>query len=459
MRTYLKVVGLVILSIMVFTACGPQETVVPTEVVSESTEAEPEPTEAAPEPTEAAPEPTEAEPVPSATVEVWLLPAANFLEAHEVINGRFAQAHPEITVEQVEVPWEQYPAKLAAAFSSGDVPDVIEGVTPWMINYAKAGRLAPVSDSVYTADEIKEAFYSACADATLWQGVYYGLPLNYNLEFTPVAIYNVAMAEEQGFNTDFATLEEYLEALQQATVTDSAGNIIISGDDVYPGQGRYPASRFMTYLVQFGGSYMNEDRSAFTINTDAGRRSLQLMVDLVEKYEVDDPALGGEDSFRREEAAFINIGPWFARILDIDFPDLEYSNTIVPSAGEGDPVFLTLLNWGLFVPADSENQESAWTYIDFFFEEENLLEWNLKAGEIPAHVELSQDPNFTDDPFLGKYVEVLPYGRVLGDVGNMDEFFNILNDMVGRALLEDMSVDDALAEGEERLNTMLANYR
>jgi multiple sugar transport system substrate-binding protein len=204
---------------------------------------------------------------------------------------------------------------------------------------------------------------------------------------------------------------------------------------------------------------MNEDRSAFTINTDAGRRSLQLMVDLVEKYEVDDPALGGEDSFRREEAAFINIGPWFARILDIDFPDLEYSNTIVPSAGEGDPVFLTLLNWGLFVPADSENQESAWTYIDFFFEEENLLEWNLKAGEIPAHVELSQDPNFTDDPFLGKYVEVLPYGRVLGDVGNMDEFFNILNDMVGRALLEDMSVDDALAEGEERLNTMLANYR
>src|SRR5690606_26607975 len=98
---------------------------------------------------------------------------------------------------------------------------------------------------------------------------------------------------------------------------------------------------FLAGILQNGGEYWNEDQTAFTFNTDAGRATLEQMMRMVDEGIIDpvlfnDSANWGGSAFFTEQSAITLIGPW-AVYMQTDFPDFgEFGYVPLPSYG-GDP--------------------------------------------------------------------------------------------------------------------------
>lgn len=60
----------------------------------------------------------------------------------------FELANPDVSVQMVELQWSDGKAKLQLAFSAGTPPDVLHLGFEWLQEYARAGVLAPLDDSM-----------------------------------------------------------------------------------------------------------------------------------------------------------------------------------------------------------------------------------------------------------------------------------------------------------------------
>lgn len=60
----------------------------------------------------------------------------------------FEQANPDVSVQMVELQWSDGKAKLQLAFSADTPPDVVHLGFEWLQEYARAGVLAPLGDSM-----------------------------------------------------------------------------------------------------------------------------------------------------------------------------------------------------------------------------------------------------------------------------------------------------------------------
>ncbi|MBN8640149.1 MAG: extracellular solute-binding protein, partial [Anaerolineae bacterium] len=211
------------------------------------------------------------------------------------------------------------------------------------------------------------------------------------------------------------------------------------------------------------GDYWNEDRSAFTFDTDAARATLNQMVRMVEEGIVDpvlfnDTANWGGNAFFTTQAAITLIGPW-AVYLREDFPDFgEFGYVALPSFN-GDPAFAADSGWGLAVSANSPAAETAWDFVAFATANaDNALGWNLHSHTIPALRSLVEDETtrgaiLAEAPWLDSVFPLLASGRYIGDMPDRDlVFYDIIYPYILDTLQGVMSVDEALILIEEDAN-------
>lgn len=283
----------------------------------------------------------------------------------EVIIPMFEAANPDIKVEAVRQSGD-FNQMLVTALGTGVVPDVARVDITKTSAYAKLGGIVAM-DEIEGFDALKDAVLEAPLSTNLWNGHYYGLPLNTNCK---AAVVNLNVLKELGFDEPPATMEEFVAACKEKAPGQYKLNVSGLGDwDLYP------------YFWLFGGKltdegfttasgYLDSAESVAAINT-----MLELHEDGVFTIRDVDGTPDAWDGINSEYAMFFE-GPWApfneeAGIVPALIPTWNGKSASVVG-GENIVIF-----------SGSQKQDAAFRFVTFMLSEEVQLEL-LKVGVIPT---------------------------------------------------------------------------
>lgn len=329
--------------------------------------------------------PEQAEPV---TITFWHTygdsEEAQFLN---VVMPLWETLHPEIKVEAVRQDSSQYHQMIVTSFGTGMSPDVARVDIANIAAYAKQGGLAALSDYPDFA-ELSASYLDAPLSTNLYQGKYYGLPLDTNCK---AAVVNTNVLKELGLDEIPATMEEFIEAAK--TRGTYSLNVSGVGDwDMYP------------YFWLFGGVLTDDGftKASGYLDSDASIAAMQKIVELHDEKVFTirdvDGSVDAWDGINSEYAMFFE-GPWApfneeAGIVPALIPTWNGKSASVVG-GENIVIF-----------SGSQKQDAAFRFVTFMLSEEVQLEL-LKVGVIPTLKSCVDSEAVQADPKWSVYMKQL----------------------------------------------------
>ena len=392
------------------------------------------------------------------TLRLWAHQESNFNTGTQALIDAYTALHPNVTITMETFEYDLFIQTLQTALPAGDNADIMALFGSWTCSYAD--RLAPMPEGLVDTS----VFFDAAVGGYICDDQVYGLPQEFNMEYGTVLV-NQARFEAAGLTYPPAW-ESYEDLVADAAAlaeSGSDGQMTVAGyhftnaDAITFG--------FLAGILQNGGSYWNEDMSAFTFNTDAARATLNEMIGLVEAGAIDpvlfnDTANWGGSAFFTDQAAITLIGPWAVTYGTTDFPDFgAFGYVALPSFGDSDPLFAADSGWGLTVAGNSPHADVAWDFVAFATANaDNALAWNLQSGTIPALREVVENETYSAPllealPWLDANLPLLQYGSYIGQMPDRDlVFYDIIYPYILDTLQGLMTVDEALLFIEEDAN-------
>jgi multiple sugar transport system substrate-binding protein len=390
---------------------------------------------------------------------LWAHQEPAFNDGLQALIDEYVAANPNVTIEMNTFEYDLFIQTLQTALPAGDEADILVLFGSWVCSYTDHLAAMPEGTGIDTG-----AFFGATMNGYICDDSVYGLPQEFNLEYGTVLV-NEAMFVDAGL--DYPPAWENWDAL----TSDAAAMIQMDDDEQMTVAGYHFTTAdaitfsFLAGILQNGGQYWNEDMDAFTFNTDAGRASLEHMIELVDAGVVDpvlfnDEANWSGDAFFTDQTAIALIGPWAVAYGLGDFPDFgDFDYVTLPSFGE-EPLFAADSGWGMTVSKNSEHADVAWDFLQFAAATpENALAWNMSSGTIPAMRVLAEDEMYSAPllealPWLEATLPLLQYGSFIGNMPDRDlVFYDIIYPYILDTLQGLMDVDEALEYIEEDANS------
>jgi multiple sugar transport system substrate-binding protein len=368
----------------------------------------------------------------------------------EEMKRVFEEQNPDIKVNIETVGYGDYFTKLMTVVAGGNAPDAFELNYENFYTYAKKGVLLNLNDLVETSGFDTSVLNEKALNAFSEGGVQYGLPFSFS---NVVLIYNKDLFDKAGveYPTDDWTWADELEA---------AKKIRALGPMIF---GFNQPIQFWDYykmVQQNGGSFLNEDKTAFTLNTPQNVETLQFMVDRILKYNVmpNDAQMAGMgdwDLFAVERIGMIVTGTWSFSTFKEDC-DFEWDIAIEPgNTGKATHFFAN----GLAISKDSKNVEAAFRWISFLSGSKEVAKIRIEAGwELPAvtYPEIVELYKRTTPPASKEVVfKSLDYLVTPPVIEQFNEMADIVNTHLEAARYGDKTpqkaLDDAQAELERAI--------
>jgi multiple sugar transport system substrate-binding protein len=422
---------------VVVTGCSASSSPGPTSAASAATSSAPGATSAA----SAATQPT--------TLTMWVHADPNYMDIAKANAAKYEQDTGN-KIELTFVPWDQYGAKIVAAFAAGSQPDIIQGVASWLYPQKTGGQLTEVpADLAATLSDTAPASLAPVE----YKQKYYGVPLNVNIDSGPFLIANTEEFQAAGVTPNWSTWDSFVSDLQKLTVTQG-GTMTRSGLAMTAAD---PVTQFFLYFLRAGGTFYSADQKSVQIANQYGETALQTMYDLLNKYKVDSTTLTDYEGIASGTAASTIWGPWYTALLKNDFPDFKWAwAPIPPSPGQVKEAFVGTNVWAWMVPSSSKNAQASWDYIRWLSQPAQRVPWSLRTGEIPALQSLWTDPQIANNPQWTPWLPILKDQVPLLYIGPQDPQYKALTDMVMGVLLNTSPIPAALQTAQDQLNKIVA---
>ena len=322
----------------------------------------------------------------------------------------FEAEHPNIKVEVETIGYDDYFTQMQTRVAGGTAPDCYELNIENFAAYANKGQLAEISgvDVSGLNDTALNAFNVG--------GVQYGLPESFS---NVVLIYNKDLFDQAGvaYPTDDWTQDD-LQAAAEA--------IRALGDDIYGIWQPITYNEFFKVVAQYGGALLNEDKTAFTINSPENLNAAQTLVDrvLVSNVQPDAAQQGGMgdwDMFMSGRLGMIPTGIWAFQTFT-DGCDFDWDIVVEPGSTQKATHFFS--NCVVMNPETKHPEEVA-----------QWLAW-LTASTTSADIRLEAGwdlPALKDLGALSSYLEITP-------PDNREAVFKSLDYLVMPPVIEDYAL-------------------
>ena len=393
------------------------------------------------------PEPTE--PV-TITFQSWV----NETEMMPMLRDRFQELHPNITVEFTGVPAEEMDTRLTTQIAGGNPPDSVFVDMSSVVDYASRNALLDLSPYIAeSAAVVRDDYVGAFLDSVLWEDAMYGLPIDG--ESTGL-FYRTDLFEEAGIAAPPANWEE-LEAAAQALTGDGQYGFIMFAPEA--------AYYWYPFLWQNGGELLSSDGQTILFNSDAGKEAAEFYVGLTQYSPPDylnSNSYDGRIAFATGQVGMYVAGAWFASVIQSEYPDIDGLWAAAPLPVK-ERCATTIAGDALIIPAQAQNPDAAWKWIEFLSAPQNMALWTLGTPEdpgslLPPRTSLLEDRNvFALNPILEGFAQQMACG-VTGGAPNerYGEVETVLNDNLGRAIYGEIdaatALDEAALEGADILS-------
>lgn len=438
-KRFLTILSLIILASMLLAACGGGEATTEPAAPSEG------------EPATGSGEKT--------VVRMWVHTNNAFIAGYEALIAAYESEHPDVDIQLENFDYELYLQTLQTAMPAGEEADIIQLFGTWTSQYYE--RLAPMPAEVMTLEQAQEIFYAAPIGGFVIDGVLYGFPQEFNMEYGGVLV-NKTKFEAAGltFPPQWQTLEDVIKDAQALTQVDESGMQSVAGFHFTSADPSWAS--FLAGIKQRGGDYWNADQTGFTFNTPEARAQLQSMVDAVAAGVVDPVVFNDTtnfviDAFFQSKVGIGYIGAWAIAEGKTNFPDFtdEWDYVYLPAV-EGDPVFVADSGWGLTVSPNSEHQDVAWDFIKYATTNPaNATQFNIASGTIPAMPAVAESAEIAAAmPWVPKALSILPFGQYMGNMPDRDlVMYEIIYPHILNALQGVETVDQALEAIDSEANS------
>jgi len=414
--------NVLVVVVVLLSACGPTpepvvievtkvvtETVKETVVVAGTPEVlEKEVTVVVPMVVTATPEPEEMPEGAKKILRVGTGDSGEGLNPHQQIIGLFEEENPDILIQLEAVAGQAYYTRLLTQIAANDAPDIMQIGDDAVPMFVGKGSFIPLDDFITGDYPLDTSIYlPGVLEPGQWEGKQWLLPK----DFTPLGVYlNKKIFDEYGVEVpqDGWTWNDLLEKAQALTKdVDGDGKTDIWGIQLTSNW----TTGFEYWVAAAGGRLISEDGTQFVGFMDSPEtiEAVQFFADLYNKYKVAPPPAdfslwaGGNAEFENGKAAMRIFGRWPQAGYKTN-PNIDLGVVGVP-AGK---VRANVLFWGGFgIFSGTKHPEEAWRFLSYYTGEGGSQVW--KDWAIPPVASVAEEAGLTTDPIEGVWINELNY--------------------------------------------------
>ena len=352
-------------------------------------------------------------------ITLWTYPIGNWGKAEVVdeILTKFNAEHPEITVKVEYLDYTNGDGQVNTALEGGTAPDVImEGPERLVANWGASGKMVDLSD-LWT-DEVKADIAATSAKiegACQWtDGAYYEMPLCMTTHCMAI---NYEAFEAAGAlqyideETHTWTTENFIKACEALRDAGYAvPGIIYCG-----GTGGDQGTRALVRNL-YGAQFTNAEHTEYTMNSEAGIKGLQTLIDMVADGSMTyDAGIVASDEltlFANQTACMSfcwnasNASNYASQITFTAFPMAFPSDDGVPELDGG------IWGFGIFDNGDQARIDASKTFIDWVCNSDEAANNVYNTTFFPVRSSLGDVYAGTDKASFSDFLIFMPY---LGD--------------------------------------------
>lgn len=252
------------------------------------------------------------------------------------IIAQFKEISPDVTVEKMTWPGQDFHDKLRLLATAGDLPDVFNMESKQMIDMVSRNMILDLTELFDAQEELKEEDYFAGDWEKQWfNGKLYSLSLDSQ---DVILYYNKDLFDAKGiayppksWDDPEWTYEKMLDVALQLTEGEGASRVF-----------GFQTSRWWVYaypmIWSFGGTLTNEERTESTITMEETMAAFQYRTDLILQHHVEpspaEQTEGVDTLFSSGRLAMRAIwNPWMWYIKDV--PDLNFDIAAMPRGTAG----------------------------------------------------------------------------------------------------------------------------
>lgn len=324
----------------------------------------------------------------------------------EAIVEEYNNSQDEVRIKMEIMPWDTMYQKLMPALIAGNGPDLIGMSVTRYMEYAMAGKLAPVDDYIAASETITtDNLVQGLFDAGNYDGKQYAMPMACA---AMVMYYNRDMFEAAGLDPDNppATMEELQDAWSKLIIKDASGNVTQYAQAIGV---KATVAMMPVFMWAYGADYIVDGKSALD-----SPEAVAAMEMIAAAYQEGVSPIGltgqeADDLFAAGKAAIEFNGQWAApgfRNAGINLGICE-----VPAGVNGRKT------WGgdtvLSINADSKVKDAAWNFIEYWNGTTAQTAWALNVGFIPTRLDMADSQEIlTGNPDLAYFMKASTYAEM-----------------------------------------------
>lgn len=373
------------------------------------------------------------------TITIWHSWSGAELDVLNDAISKYTAAHSNVTINQLQVPFDQLKNKFQTSAAAGEGPDILVGPADWIGAFTKANLIAPI-DPYVDSDFLSHYVKGAVGQVTL-NGKMMAMP-----ESTECVamVYNKDLVKNLPKDTDsMITLADSLQTGDTYGLVYNTGFYFTAG-----------------YFFAAGMKLFDANNNSIVSQGDGGVKALNFLKKLS-----DDPKIiaandyGKADSmFKEGKAAMIINGPWavgdYVKALGADkvgvAPMPSFSVTGKPFAP-----FVNTKDFMINANSDDAHKKAAMDFVKFMTGKEIEQEFFEKAKHIPSNV----DVDTSSDPIVNGFLEQMKNGVPMPIISEMGAVWDPMQTAIDSVLAGKATPEDAIKTAQDAINKKIQSTR
>ncbi len=373
------------------------------------------------------------------TITIWHAWSGSELDVLNEAITLYKDKHPEVTIEQLQVPFDQLQNKFQTEAAGGGGPDIVVGPGDWVGGFTSANLITPLDsylDSAFLADYVKGALDQ--------------VRLGGKLMAMPESTECVAMV----YNSDIVK-----------TIPKDTNELIAWADSVQSGDTYglvYNTGFYFTagYFFAAGMQLFDANNNALVDQGDGAVKALEFLKKLAsDKKVIAANDYGKADSmFKEGKAGIIINGPWatgdYVTALGADkvhvAPMPVFSDT-----GNAFAPFVNTKDFMINANSDDAHKNAAVEFVKFMVSKDIEQKLFEKAKHIPSNVKVDASA----DPIINGFLEQMKTGVAMPIVSEMGAVWDPMQTAIDSVMTGKATSQDAIKATQKSITDRITQLR
>ncbi|RKN12172.1 extracellular solute-binding protein [Streptomyces radicis] len=380
----------------------------------------------------------------SGTVTYWDTSNETEAEVFEAVAADFEELHPGVTVDYVNVGFDDAQNRFKNAAGANEAPDVMRTEVAWVADFASLGYLYPLDDTAALEDQ--EDFLPTPWASTQYEGETFAVP---QVTDTLALFYNQALLDQAGVEVP-ASLAD-VEASTGAFDEDGVTPLYVRGDDPY---------WFLPFLYGEGGDLVDADAQEVTVDNAAGVAAFETMQGLIDSgAAITDTSEGWENmmsAFGNGDVAMMINGPWaIADATAALGEDLGVAPVPAGGQAQGSP----LGGWNYAVYAGTPDADASFEFVKYMSSVESQTRITEELSLLPTRASVYEDPAVQGNEMVGFFKPAVDIAHERPWIPQAQSLFEPLRVSIEAMLTGSASPEEAAADTGEAFRDLLEDWQ